>query len=391
MSEWKEMTLGEACNFQEGYVNPSQNEPSYFGEDIKWLRANDLNESYVYDTSRKLSKKGFESAGKAAKLFKPNTIAISKSGSIGKLGFLKDYMCGNRAVINIEPKPSIDVKFLFSLLKANQAYFPDLAVGSVQPNLYVSSLASLEIIVPPLPEQKSIASILSSLDDKIDLLNRQNATLEKMAETLFRQWFVEEAKEEWEEKIITELFEVRDGTHDSPKQKEYGNKLITSKHLNNNSIDFSTAYYISKEDYSEINKRSRVETNDILFSMIGTIGLIYFEQSKDINYAIKNIGLFKTSQNPDWSYFTLLWLKSNYGKEFIHENKSGSTQEYIALGSLRSIVFNIPPQEIIQEFNSIVKPYFDKIKTNQNQICTLTSLRDTLLPKLMSGEVRVEN
>jgi type I restriction enzyme S subunit len=247
----------------------------------------------------------------------------------------------------------------------------------------------LMLLLPPLPEQKVMASALSSLDDKIDLLHRQNVTLEKMAETLFRQWFVEEAKEEWEEILITSLFEIKDGTHDSPKQKEFGEKLITSKHLSEYSIDFNSAYYISDEDYAQINQRSKVNSGDILFSMIGTVGRVYLEQSAEVNYAIKNVGLFKTSQNSMWTYFVFLWLKSNLGQEFIYENISGSTQEYIALGSLRSIVFKIPNLEKIQDFHNFVSHYFDKIKSNQQQIHTLTSLRDTLLPKLMSGEIKV--
>lgn len=99
------LILKDCCSFQEGYVNPSQKIPTYFGNDIKWLRASDLNEGYVYDTERKLSKKGFESAGKSAKMFPKDSIAISKSGTIGSLGILKDEMCGNRAVINIVVNP----------------------------------------------------------------------------------------------------------------------------------------------------------------------------------------------------------------------------------------------------------------------------------------------
>jgi type I restriction enzyme, S subunit len=225
--------------------------------------------------------------------------------------------------------------------------------------------------------------------DKIDLLHRQNKTLEAMAETLFRQWFVEEAQEDWEEIVITEFFEIRDGTHDSPKQSHAGKPLITSKHIGTNQLDIKNAYLISENDFYNVNKRSKVETNDILFSMIGTIGLTYLEQSETVGYAIKNIGLFKTSQNPDWRYYIFLWINSSLGKEFIHEYRSGSTQEYIALGSLRSIVFDAPPLNLLLEFNKAIHTYFQKIKNNILQIRTLEKLLDTLLPKLMSGEVRV--
>lgn len=263
--------------------------------------------------------------------------------------------------------------------------------GSAIPRVVLKDFKKVPILVPAFPEQKAIASVFSSLDDKIDLLHRQNKTLEAMAETLFRQWFVEEADDDWEETEITKLFEVRDGTHDSPKQSPHGKPLITSKHIQTNRLDLENAYLISEEDFNDVNKRSKVETNDILFSMIGTIGLTYFEQSKKrVDYAIKNIGLFKTSQNPDWRFYTFLWLNSSKGKAFIHEYRSGSTQEYIALGSLRSIVFDRPPMELLLNFNNEIQPYFRKIKNNMLQIRTLEKLRDTLLPKFMSGEVRVE-
>ena len=99
----KEYTLSNLCDFQEGYVNPPQTHPEYFDGEVKWLRAVDINESFIIETSRTLTKAGFESAKKSALLFKPNTIAISKSGTIGRLGIIADYMCGNRAVINIAP------------------------------------------------------------------------------------------------------------------------------------------------------------------------------------------------------------------------------------------------------------------------------------------------
>ena len=265
-----------------------------------------------------------------------------------------------------------------------------VSIGSTQPALTIRGLKGIIINTPPLPEQKAIAAVLSSLDDKIDLLHRQNKTLEAMAETLFRQWFVEEAQEDWEEIVITDLFEIRDGTHDSPKQSPVGKPLITSKHIGANRLDINNAYLISEDDFYNVNKRSKVETNDILFSMIGTIGLTYLEQSETVDYAIKNIGLFKTSQNPAWRYYTFLWINSSLGKEFIHEYRSGSTQEYIALGSLRSIVFDAPPLNLLLEFNKVIHTYFQKIKNNMLQIRTLEKLLDTLLPKLMSGEVRVQ-
>jgi type I restriction enzyme S subunit len=125
--------------------------------------------------------------------------------------------------------------------------------------------------------------------------------------------------------------------------------------------------------------------------MIGTIGLIYLEQSDELNYAIKNVGLFKTSQNQNWMAYTYFWLKSHLGKQFLDEHISGSTQEYVSLGSFRSITFKKPPIEKLEEFNKIANGYLYKIKNNNSQIQTLEKLRDNLLPKLMSGEVRIQD
>ncbi|MGB3545846.1 MAG: restriction endonuclease subunit S, partial [Saprospiraceae bacterium] len=211
-----------------------------------------------------------------------------------------------------------------------------------------------------------------------------------IAETLFRQWFIEEAQDDWEEITITDLFEIRDGTHDSPKKKAVGKPLITSKHILDGRLDIGNAYLISEEDFDKVNQRSKVDAGDILFSMIGTIGLIYLEKSQNIDYAIKNIGLFKTSQNPDWAIYTYLWLKSSIGRQFIDEHKSGSTQEYVSLGSLRSIIFQVPPTDALRDFNTLASEYFRKMSLNSAQIRTLEKLRDALLPKLMSSEVRVK-
>ncbi|MEA3437731.1 MAG: restriction endonuclease subunit S, partial [Thermodesulfobacteriota bacterium] len=280
--------------------------------------------------------------------------------------------------------------YIYYLLKDTVSNFLLIAHGGVFDTITRDTFSEIDVILPPVSEQKAIASVLSSLDDKIDLLHNQNKTLEAIAETLFRQWFVEDAQEDWEEIVITELFEIRDGTHDSPKQNPVGKPLITSKHIGKNRLDIKNAYLISEDDFYNVNKRSKVQTNDILFSMIGTIGLTYLEQSETVDYAIKNIGLFKTSQNPDWRYYTFLWINSSLGKEFIHEYRSGSTQEYITLGSLRSIVFDVPPLNLLLEFNKVIHTYFQKIKNNMLQIRTLEKLRDTLLPKLMTGEVSVK-
>ena len=390
MSEWVECKIKDVARRIRSGGTPSTKIKEYYGGEVPWLNTKEIGFNRITNTEGKITEDGLNNS--SAKWIEPNSVVVAMYGATaGKIAINKIPLTTNQACCNLTIDEKIaDYNFVYYYLYDSYTELENLASGAAQQNLNVGIISDFPIILPPLPEQLAIASVLSSLDDKIDLLHRQNKTLEAMAETLFRQGFVEEAEEGWEKKIITELFEIRDGTHDSPKQKEIGKPLLTSKHILKNRLDIENAYLISEDDFKNVNQRSKVDTNDILFSMIGTIGLIHLEQTSEINYAIKNIGLFKTSQNSDWAYYTYLWLKSSFGQDFIHEHRSGSTQEYISLGSLRSIVFSCPPIELHREFNEIVNSYFNKININNNQIRTLEKLRDTLLPKLMSGEVRVE-
>ena len=192
MSDWKVITLGDCASFQEGYVNPSKNEPSYFGGTVKWLRATDLNNGFVYKTSQTLTEKGFLSAKKSAVLFEPDSLAISKSGTIGRIGILKDYMCGNRAVINIKVNENIcNPLFIFYTLLNSKEQIETLAEGSVQKNLYVSALSKVKLLLPDINKQKEIGYILNALDQKIEINTQINQTLEQISQALFKSWFVD--------------------------------------------------------------------------------------------------------------------------------------------------------------------------------------------------------
>ena len=392
MSSWKECKLGDICtDISYGYTASAKSE----NVGPKFLRITDIVPDRI--TWGNVPFCEIDDKKKEQYKLEIGDIVIARTGATtGYNKVIKDDIDSVFASYLIRykiDKQQAFPKFIGYSLQSYEwkGFVEGIIGGSAQPGANAKQFASYDILLPPLEEQKAIAEVLSSLDDKIDLLHRQNQTLESLAQTLFRQWFIEEAKEEWEEVLITDLFEVRDGTHDSPKQKEFGKKLLTSKHILKNKLDFESSYFISEEDFEKINQRSIVEQGDILFSMIGTIGLTYLEQSNEIDYAIKNIGLFKTSQNKKFMYFVYLWLNSSFGVEFIHENRSGSTQEYISLGSLRNIIFNLPNYKIIDLFNEKMEPIFEKINTNMKQIKSLENLRDTLLPKLFSGEIKIKD
>ena len=172
--------------------------------------------------------------------------------------------------------------------------------------------------------------------------------------------------EEWPNILASEYcYNVTDGTHDSPKPVTNGRYLITSKHIKNNEIDFESAYTISENDYQKIISRSRVNQWDIIISMIGAYcGFCYIESSNKTDYAIKNVGLFKVGDEIKckWLYY---YLTSPQGKQQLSMLRSGSTQPYIALSSLRNLSIPVPNSDIMESIVRIMDSIDAKIKVNR--------------------------
>ena len=157
---------------------------------------------------------------------------------------------------------------------------------------------------------------------------------------------------------------ITDGTHDSPKPQQSGWKLITSKHLKGHYIDFDSANWISEADYLKVISRSAVEQWDILFSMIGTIGNIYLEKNPHVEYACKNMGIFKFSGNKENALWMYYYLKSPQAKAYIQTHLRGSTQAYVPLGGLREMPVPVPPQSVRNEIIAVLRPIDEKIECN---------------------------
>jgi len=181
---------------------------------------------------------------------------------------------------------------------------------------------------------------------------------------------------EWKEYRLGEIIDVRDGTHDSPKQSDIGKPLVTSKHIKGGKIDLSSAYLISFDDFDKINKRSKVDKWDVLFSMIGTIGeMVIIKEEPD--FAIKNVGLFKAKDQftSKWIYY---YLKSPKAQSEILSSLKGSTQQYISLTDLRNFPITYPPIKEGWDIIQILSSLDDKIELNNKINQDLESLAQTL-------------
>jgi type I restriction enzyme S subunit len=236
---------------------------------------------------------------------------------------------------------------------------------------------------PPLLEQKAIASVLSSLDDKIDLLHRQNQTLESIAKTLFRQWFIEEAQDDWEDKPLDTI-------------ANYLNGLACQKYLPKNDIDKLPVLKIKDlrsglseaSDWaaSDVAKEYIIKNGDVIFSWSGSL-LVKIWDGK---ICILNQHLFKVTSNQYPKWFIYLWTNHHLRKFTAIAKSKATTMGHITKGDLASSMVVIPSDTEIKDMSKTMSPIIDKIIFNNTQISKLESLHDTLLPKLMSGDVRVE-
>lgn len=408
------ITLKDCCTFQEGYVNPSQKIRDYFNGPIKWLRASDLNDGFVYNTEQTLSNKGFESAGKSAFLFNANTIAISKSGTIGRLGILKDRMCGNRAVINIDVNKQVaDLFYVFYTLIYKKAEILSKAGGSIQKNLYVSALETISLNHKVLSTQKSIAKVLSDLDAKIELNNRINRELEAMAKTLYDYWFVQfdfpneqgkpykssggkmvynadlkrEIPEGWTVKKLSEIESniITGKTPSTTIPENFGGNIpfITIDDIRGQLFILSAERTLSKMG-ADSQPTKYLKKGDVCVSCIGTIGVIgLVHQISQTNQQINTISIQKSHNR----YFLLNALKNYF--DFNVAAKKGAVLLNMNKAEFSDIPILDSISKIKEEYNILVEPIYNQVEINLKQNQQLTELRDWLLPMLMNGQVTV--
>ena len=392
MGEWKEITLADLCtDISYGYTESAKQEKV----GPKFLRITDI-------ASGRLEWENVpycpinESDFEKYKLL-PGDIVIARTGATTGANYTinesdpKDVVFASYLIRYKINSQIANPYYIGQLLQSPNwsDYVDAIAGGSAQPGANAKQLGSFEILLPPLPEQRAIASILSSLDDKIDLLHRQNATLEKMAETLFRQWFVEEAKEEWDEGTLDDILTVKGGSTPSTSEPAYWNGKIhwtSPKDITNlNGIYlFDTERKITELGLSKISS-GLLPKGTLLMSSRAPVGVLAF---CEVPVAI-NQGYIAILDNKGYSKeFIYLWLKANI--DVVHSFSNGSTFMEISKTAFKTLQLQLPPKQVMTDFQLLVKPLFNKIKSNHIQIRTLTALRDTLLPKLMSGEVRVD-
>ena len=388
MSEWKECKITDVTRRITSGGTPSTKIKEYYAGEIPWLNTKEIGFNRITDTEVKITEVGLNNS--SAKWIEPNSVIVAMYGATaGKIAINKIPLTTNQACCNMTIDEKIaDYNFVYYYLYDSYAELENLASGAAQQNLNVGIISDFPISLPPLPEQRAIASVLFSLDDKIDMLHRQNKTLEAMAETLFRQWFVEDADEGWEEKPLSFYGDIICGKTPSKKVQSYFNgdiPFIKIPDMHGNVFLFETSDSLTEAGkLSQLNKT--LPPKSICVSCIATVGLVSMNaKESQTNQQINSIVPYETY----YRYFLFLMMKSSY--DLLHAMASGGTATLnLNTGDFSKIPILYPGKTVLMNFQNKVEPFFEKIFYNQLQIRTLEKLQDTLLPKLISGEVRIQ-
>jgi len=367
VSEWREYKLGDVAEFQYGKMP---------------------DKSKVKSKGTHPIFSGYQITGYYDEFNSDEDLIIVARGVGGtgdvKISPPKSYVT-NLSIIAKLNLGLVEKRFLYyRYLIGNLRY---LDSGSAQSQVTIGDLKKVPLLLPPLPEQRAIAGVLSSLDDKINLLHRQNKTLEGIAEALWRKMFIEEADPAWKKGRLGDYGQIICGKTPSKKVAEYFGghvPFIKIPDMHGNVFIFETEDSLTETGVKSQQSKT-IPAKSICVSCIATVGLVCMnavdsQTNQQINTIIPN--------NEFQRYFLFLLMR-NMTDDLLARASGGTATDNLNTGDFSRIEMSKPPENGIQKFDDLVIAHFEKIYANQIQIRTLSRLRDMLLPKLMSGEVRV--
>jgi len=372
-----------------------------FNNFIKLNRGFDLpNHSIVNGTYPVVASTSIKAFHEKYKI-QPPCVVTGRSGSLGKVQYINQKSWPLNTTLYVKDFKGNNPKFVYFFLKI--MHLENYNAGAGVPSLNQNHLHQLKIKIPQIEIQKKIAAILSAYDDLIENNNRRIAILEKMAEEIYKEWFVrmrfpeyEKAKfdrgipVDWKVKKLERFCErVTDGTHDTPKPVSSGYYLVTGKNIKEGFVNFNNIYKISEQDHINISKRSGLVSGDILFSNIGTLGSMAIVDDT-IEYSVKNVIIFKPKRKYQTQYLYYM-LKEKFILEQLLLQSSGASQQFISLGVARGFKIFDAGENLIRKFNQLIHPIYTEKKVLNNQNNNLKQTRDRLLTRLISGKLSVED
>lgn len=385
---WKTYKLGEVSTLQRGFDLP--------------------NRKRVHGDYPVIAASGFSTWHNEYKVKGPG-VTTGRSGTLGQVFYEVNNFWPLNTSLWVKDFHGNDPKFIYYFLKTLN--FQEYNTGTSVPTLNRNDVHNLDVQIPDLPEQKAIANILSAIDDKIENNLAINKTLEDMAMALYKHWFVDfgpfqdgefidselgPIPKGWEVKRLDNLIDkLSKGT--TPRMKDIGDlectiPFLKVKDLNSDGeIDLTGLSFIPESIHSNQLKRSILVKDDLLFSIAGTIGRVsivpFNLDNSNCNQALAFIRLIDKAK---YNTFVYNWLKSKEVQEKIFSSIVQGVQANVSLTVLKELQLVMPIDEVITNFSIKMNPIHNSILENQLENQSLTQLRDTLLPKLISGEVRLK-
>jgi type I restriction enzyme S subunit len=420
MSEWKELKIEEFCEVVGGGT-PSTKEDSYYGGDISWITPRDLTNHknrFISRGERNITELGLKNS--SARILPKNSILLTSRAPIGYLAIAENEVCTNQGFKSlIVDAAKADYNFVYYLIKSNVEIIKGLGTGTTFAEISGSVVKGLKFTIPDLHTQTAIAEILSSLDDKIELNNKINQELENLAQTLFKQWFIDfefpnengkPYKSSGGEMVESELGEIpkgweveRLGDHlyikgrigwKGLKKTEYlkeseGYSIVNGSDFLNEQIDYNTCGWIPKNRYED-SPEIQLKQNDILITKDGTIGKLAFVNKLEHPTSVAS-GIFVVRANSKnvSTYFCWSFFKSSYFQNLVKSRIDGSVIPHLYQKDFVEMFIPLPSSTLLEEFESQAKSIFELVFKNKEESKALSKLRDTILPKLISGELEV--
>lgn len=406
MNKWKPHKLSEIGSVVGG-ATPSTTVDAYYNGDIPWLTPKDLSdfhERYIERGERNITKSGLNSC--SAQLLPAGSVLFSSRAPIGYVAIAKNPIATNQGFKSIIPNPEkVDSLFLYYLLRYNKDNIEAMGSGTTFKEVSGATMKNIEVYLPEdLDEQRRIAGILGSLDDKIELNRRINANLEAQAQALFRSWFVDfepfrdgpfvdselgKIPQGWKVGTINEIIQILSGyAFKSDTFTEAGPyRLITIKNVQDGSLNIDGAAYLS-EIPDKMPQHCNLAIGDILLSLTGNVGRVCIV---DRDGLLLNQRVAKLQPKDKRNiFFTYALFRQDSFKQYLIQIAKGTAQLNLSPVETSDTKIVLPNQDILLQFGGIGQPLFDNIVSNCKEIITLSALRDTLLPKLMAGEIAIE-
>ena len=365
-----------------GGGTPKTSKLEYWNGDIPWLSVKDFNNGfrYVYETEKSITQLGLENS--STKLLQKGDIIISARGTVGEIATIPFPMAFNQSCYGLRAKSGIVTSdYLYYLIKHNVSVLKKNTHGSVFDTITRSTFDNIEVEIPSIEIQEKITSILSDCDDKIELNNAINNNLEQQAQAIYQQMFVDNPSYEWKEGTLSDIADITMGQ--SPSGSSYNEESIGTIFFQGRAefgFRFPTVRLFTTEP-----KRMAC-ANDTLMSVRAPVG--------DLNVAHTDccIGrglaaIHSKTKHQSFVLYTMFSLK----KQLDVFNGEGTVFGSINRNSLNEMPILIPSDEKLDEFEGIVAPMDAAIRNNYDEICRLEQIRDSLLPKLMSGELDVSD